>query len=425
MLLDEKIAILSGAARYDVSCSSSGSSRSAGCGGLGAASRAGICHSWADDGRCISLLKILLSNYCVYDCAYCINRRGNDIPRAAFTNEEIVTLTIDFYRRNYIEGLFLSSAVQGSPDATSERMIAVARRLRTIDKFGGYIHLKIIPGTSQELVQQAGFYADRLSVNIELPSESSLKMLAPEKTRNGILHPMKRIGAEIAESRAIRRRSKRAPRFAPAGQSTQLIIGASPESDLHILRLASGLYNRFSLKRVYYSAYMPAVADRLLPELTTAPPLLREHRLYQADWLLRYYGFQADELLSDDCPNLPENMDPKQAWAHRHPEFFPVDVNTATQDELLRVPGLGLTSAARIISSRRFNALDLKKLQRIGVVMKRARPFIACRDYHPGKSPALLNTAGKSHNSYSIEQAPAAKQLDFFDEPDLAIQRRT
>ncbi len=420
MLLDEKIAILSGAARYDVSCSSSGSSRGAGCAGMGATSRAGICHSWADDGRCISLLKILLSNYCIYDCAYCINRRGNDVPRASFTTDEIVNLTIDFYRRNYIEGLFLSSAVQVSPDNTTERMINVARRLRNDEQFGGYIHLKIIPGTSPELIQRAGFYADRLSVNIELPSEKSLKTLAPDKNKQAILQPMRRIGREISENRALRRKQKRLPRFAPAGQSTQLIIGASPENDLHILRLASGLYERYALKRVYYSAYMPAVHDRLLPELS-APPLLREHRLYQADWLLRYYGFQADEILSEDMPDLAEAIDPKQAWAYRHPGFFPVDVNRADRETLLRVPGLGLTSVARIIASRRFGPLDLKQLDRIGVVLKRARPFIICRDYQPPKEPAVPVFAGQ----HKTPQAAPPQQLDFFDEPDMAIQRRS
>ncbi len=386
-----KLQILSGAARYDASCASSGSKREGPACVTGNTSSSGICHSWADDGRCISLLKILLSNDCQYDCAYCVNRSSNFVERASFTAREVVDLTLDFYRRNYIEGLFLSSAVMGSPDKTMERMVRVAETLRTEEQFGGYIHLKIIPGSSSELVRKAGLYADRISVNIELPSQASLQRLAPQKHKEAILAPMALIGREIASSLVERKTSRHAPRFAPAGQSTQMIIGASPENDFQILRLSQGLYKKMQLKRVYYSAYMPVSDDNRLPVLA-APPLLREHRLYQADWLLRFYGFSAEEILSDDAPNLDESFDPKSAWALRHPEFFPVEINRADYGTLLRVPGIGVTSAKRIITARRFSAITPEGMKKIGVVMKRAKYFITCsgRSFEKTDRPAAL-----------------------------------
>ena len=378
MDLVQKLTILAGAARYDASCASSGSRRERPAGGLGNTSLGGICHSWTDDGRCISLLKILLTNYCIYDCAYCANRRSNDIPRAGFTVDEMVNLTVSFYRRNYIEGLFLSSGVVKSPDHTMELMLSVVEKLRREHHFNGYIHLKAIPGASLELIRRAGLCADRLSVNIELPSEDALRRLAPEKRKDDILVPMNLIDKGIAENRSDRKRFHRAPAFVPAGQSTQMIIGASPETDLRILTLSENLYRRYSLKRVYFSAYIPVNSGNLLPALAQ-PPLNREHRLYQADWLMRFYGFASKELLEPEQPNLPEDMDPKAAWALRHPQFFPVDVNLVDYEILLRVPGIGLKSAQRIIASRRFARLRREDLTTLGVVMKRARYFVNCQ----------------------------------------------
>ena len=373
----EKLKILSGSARYDASCASSGSSRSGGEGTLGNASTGGICHSWSDDGRCISLLKVLLSNDCRYDCAYCVNRKSNPVARTSFTVKELVALTVKFYRRNYIEGLFLSSAVMQSPDYTMDRMVSIVRKLREEERFFGYIHMKVIPGCSEELVREAGLYADRLSVNIELPSGDSLKLLAPQKRKEQILRPMAFLGDTISANRFERKKNRKAPRFSPAGQSTQMIIGASPESDYRILSLSQGLYKKMNLKRVYYSAYVPVNRDTRLPVLAK-PPLQREHRLYQADWLLRNYGFNADEILSEEHPFLDEHLDPKAAWALRHPEFFPVDINRADYAALLRVPGIGVTSAKRIVSARKFAAITPEGLKKIGVVMKRAKYFITC-----------------------------------------------
>lgn len=361
MDIQEKIAILTGAAKYDVSCSSSGSARTSK-NGTGSTISAGICHSWADDGRCVSLLKILFTNYCIYDCAYCANRRSNDIPRAAFTPEELIDLTMQFYKRNYIEGLFLSSGIIKNPDYTMEQLIQIARSLRQQHNYHGYIHLKVIPGASDDLIRQAGHYADRLSTNIELPSEQSLKLLAPDKNYTSITHSMD----VVAAHRPV------------AGQSTQLIVGASPEPDLHIISLAEQLYQKKQLKRVYYSGYVPVNNDSRLPALITKTPLLREHRLYQADWLLRFYHFSAQEILSPEQPNLDEAVDPKTGWALRHPEFFPVEINRAPYEELLRIPGVGVLSARRILASRRFRSLDYLSLKRIGVVLKRAKHFILC-----------------------------------------------
>lgn len=374
-----KIQILAGAARYDASCASSGGKRKND-GGLGnsAAARMGICHSWAADGRCVSLLKVLFSNHCLYDCVYCANRRSNDIPRASFDVRELVDLTIGFYRRNYIEGLFLSSGVFAGPDTTMEAMLQVARTLRQEERFNGYIHLKVIPGASPELIRQAGLYADRLSVNIELATEDSLRTLAPGKTRDTILKPMAFIGTSIAAHREEQKLFRHAPMYVPAGQSTQLIVGAAPESDFQIIRLAEQLYRRVNLRRVYYSAYIPVNERGILPA-DAPPPFLREHRIYQADWLLRFYGFRADEIFEPESPFLSLDLEPKSAWALRHPEQFPVEINRADLPTLLRTPGIGLISARRIVDSRRHGQIRPEDLPRLGVVMKRARYFITCQ----------------------------------------------
>jgi len=376
MNMTAKLEILTSAARYDASCASSGSKRKGH--STGNTSVSGICHSWSADGRCISLLKILLSNVCLYDCAYCISRRSNDVPRATFTVEEIIKLTLEFYRRNYIEGLFLSSAVFASPDRVMEQMVTIVRRLRTTEGFGGYIHLKAIPGADQGLIDAAGRYADRVSVNIELPSEMALGRLAPEKSKQAILQPMRQLSRSIAISKQERQRNRKAPVFAPGGQSTQLIIGASPESDLQIIRLGEALYHQYQLQRVYYSAYIPVNRDDSRLEQPDRPPLLREHRLYQADWLLRNYGFRADELLLPDLPQLDLDLDPKATWALRNYHAFPVDINQADYQQILRVPGIGVTSAKRIVTARKFGALTERDLHRCGVVMSRARFFIRC-----------------------------------------------
>lgn len=378
MELADKLTILAYSAKYDVACTSSGVDRAGRHGSLGCCTAPGICHAFTPDGRCVSLLKVLYSNACAYDCSYCVNRRSQDIRRATFTPRELAELTIGFYRRNYIEGLFLSSAVLGSPDATMEKMIEALRILRQEYHFNGYIHAKTIPGADPRLIEQIGLLADRLSVNIELPSEVSLNELAPDKKKAAILKPMGQIAAQSAQSRQELAVYKKAPAFAPAGQSTQMIIGASPETDYHIMRLSEGLYKKYALKRVFYSAYLPIVADRRLPALDTQPPLLREHRLYQADWLLRYYHFSAAELLSREEPNFDPYLDPKCSWALRHPAFFPVEVNTAGLEELLRVPGIGPKSARRILQARRMQRLGMPELKRIGVVLKRAQYFITC-----------------------------------------------
>lgn len=376
----EKLKVLAESAKYDVSCASSGTSRSAKQGGIGSAAGWGICHSFAEDGRCISLLKIMLTNYCMYDCAYCINRRSNDIRRATLSVSELVDITIEFYRRNYIEGLFLSSGVVRNPDYTMERLVRVIKDLRLVYRFNGYIHMKSIPGASRELVNEAGLYADRLSVNIEIPNEQSLQVLAPEKNFQSVFTPMKYIQQGVLESAEERKKYRRAPRFAPAGQSTQMIIGATPDKDKDILNLTSALYNRPTMKRVYYSGYIHVNDyDTRLPMLKQ-PPLVRENRLYQADWLLRFYQFKVDEIVNDAYPDLDLEIDPKLSWALRHPEQFPVNINQADYEMLLRVPGIGVKSAKLIIVSRRFGRLDSYQLKKIGVVMKKARYFITCNE---------------------------------------------
>ncbi len=373
--LEQRLEILADSAKYDVSCSSSGSNRAGRAGALGSTSVSGVCHTWTADGRCISLLKILLTNACIYDCAYCLNRRSNDIHRAMFTSDEIVELTMNFYRRNYIEGLFLSTGVIRSADYTMEQLIAVARRLREVERFNGYIHLKLVPGADPLLIAQAGRYADRVSINIELPSRRSLALLAPDKPREMVINPMRQVSGLIVEAREARKESRRAPRFAPAGQSTQLIVGATPESDREIITLTEGLYKKLELKRVYYSAFVPGSSDNRLP-MMPAPPLLREHRLYQADWLLRFYGFAAHELLDEARPNLDMRFDPKSDWALRHLELFPVEVNRVDYELLLRVPGIGVRSAQRIVQARRGSRLGEIELKKLGVVLKRARYFL-------------------------------------------------
>lgn len=376
----EKLKILAESAKYDVSCSSSGTVRRNSDGGIGnTVGGIGICHSFAEDGRCISLLKIMLTNYCMYDCAYCINRRTNDIKRATFSVSELVNLTLEFYRRNYIEGLFLSSGVVRHPDYTMERLVRVAKDLR-IQKFNGYIHLKSIPGASKILVDQAGLYADRMSVNIEIPNETNLQRLAPEKSFATIFQPMKYIHQGVLESGEERKKYRSAPRFAPAGQSTQIIVGATAETDKDILKLSSALYQRPSMRRVYYSGYVSVnTYDNRLPALKQ-PPLVRENRLYQADWLLRFYQFKVDEIVNDSYPDLDLEVDPKLSWALRHPEFFPLDVNRVDYEMLLRVPGIGVKSAKLIIASRRYGMLTSYQLKKIGVVMKKATYFITCRE---------------------------------------------
>lgn len=376
----EKLKILAESAKYDVSCASSGVSRSHKQKGIGSTAGWGICHSFTEDGRCVSLLKIMLTNYCMYDCAYCINRRSNDLKRATFSVSELVDLTIEFYRRNYIEGLFLSSGVVRSPDYTMERLVRVAKDLRLKHLYNGYIHLKSIPGASQELVNEAGLYADRLSVNIEIPNEKSLQLLAPEKNFQSVFMPMKYIQQGVLQSAEERKRHRHAPRFAPAGQSTQMIIGATADTDKDILRLSSALYQRPTMKRVYYSGFIPVNSyDNRLPALKQ-PPLVRENRLYQADWLLRFYQFKVNEIVDDIHPDLDLDIDPKLAWALRHPEVFPADINRADYELLLRIPGIGVKSAQLIVTSRRYGRLGFAQLKKMGVVMKKAQYFITCHE---------------------------------------------
>ncbi|WP_392566766.1 putative DNA modification/repair radical SAM protein [Utexia brackfieldae] len=376
----DKLVILAESAKYDISCASSGTTRNNTSQGIGNANGWGICHSYTEDGRCVALLKIMLTNFCLYDCAYCINRRSNDIPRAAFSPKELANLTIEFYRRNYIEGLFLSSGIIKNPDHTMERMINVVKLLRTEHQYNGYIHMKTIPGASKELTYQAGLYADRLSINLEIPTEQNLKLLAPEKDHQSIYKPMHHIQQYTLESKEDRKKHRNAPRFAPAGQSTQIIIGATNETDKDILNLTSVLYQRPTMKRVYYSGFIPVNEyDKRLPVVKDVPKL-RENRLYQADWLLRFYQFNVNEIVNDLHPELELDIDPKLSWALRHPEYFPVDVNRASYEQILRVPGIGIKSARMIVSARQHGALTLNALKRIGVVLKRAQYFIHCRD---------------------------------------------
>jgi len=387
----EKLRILAESAKYDVSCSSSGTVRSGEKGMVGSTvGGVGICHSFADDGRCISLLKVMLTNYCMYDCAYCINRRTNDIKRATLSVSELEEIVMEFYRRNYIEGLFLSSGVVRNPDYTMERLTAIVRDLRTVHRFNGYIHLKTIPGASQELLQEAGRYADRMSINIEIPKEESLKALAPEKNHKSIFLPMSQIQQGVLENKEDRKKYRHAPRFVPAGQSTQMIVGATKETDLDILKMSSAMYQQPTMRRVYYSGYVSVnTYDPRLPVLKQ-PPLVRENRLYQADWLMRFYHFKVDEIVDDKHTHLDLDVDPKLGWALRHPEFFPVDINSAPYEEILRVPGIGVKSALLIVNSRRFNRVTSYHLKKMGVVLKKAKYFITCGELTSSFSQPII-----------------------------------
>ena len=418
MELMDKLEILADAAKYDAACTSSGLDRAGRPGTIGSTTLAGCCHSFSADGRCISLLKVLMTNVCAYDCQYCVNRRSNDLPRAAFTPRELCELTMGFYRRNYIEGLFLSSAVLVSPDYTTERVIEALRLLREEYRFGGYIHAKAIPGADPRLTYRLGLLADRMSVNIELPSAGSLALLAPDKKKENILTPMGQIRDGISLASRERKLCRHAPRFAPAGQSTQMIVGATPESDRQILTLTQGLYDKYHLKRVFYSAYMPVSNSPLLPAPQNfQPPLLREHRLYQADWLLRFYHFRAEELLDEEAPNLDPRLDPKCTWALRHLEFFPVEVNRADYEALLRVPGVGVRSARRILAARRVGPLTFEGLKRLGVVLKRAQYFLTCS----GKPLTGLRVRedGLLRHLAALDapREPVMEQLSLFDGP--------
>ncbi len=387
MGISEKLAILADSAKYDASCASSGSKRAGTDKGIGNTTGVGICHSYTPDGRCVSLLKILLTNVCIYDCLYCVNRVSSDVPRARFTVDEVVTLTLDFYRRNYIEGLFLSSGIIQAPDYTMEQLVAVARELRETHHFGGYIHLKAMPDASPLLLAEAGRFADRVSVNMELPTPADLRQLAPDKSHTTITTAMGELRTRIDEAGEARRASRKAPAFAPAGQSTQMIVGATPTSDASILQTASSLYNEHRLRRVYYSGFSPTPgSDRWLP--AKPAPLVREHRLYQADWLMRFYGFDVAELTTSQEPNLDLKIDPKTAWALRHPDMFPVDVNVAARELLLRVPGLGQRSVERILRSRRLHRLTLEDLRTLGIRLALARPFVITTDWRPRRDAA-------------------------------------
>ena len=421
MELSEKLRILSGAAKCDVSCSSSGSNRGGKKGSLGSASSSGICHSFTPDGRCISLLKILLTNCCIYDCSYCINRRSNDVERATFTADEVVNLTMNFYRRNYIEGLFLSSAIIKNANFTMEILTEVVEKLRNEHNFGGYIHLKAIPGADEELINKAGRLVDRMSVNLELPSDKSLKLLAPEKNKEEIFKPIKNIKNQIIINKEERRKYKNSSIFVPGGQSTQLIVGATKETDLNILTLSENLYNKFALKRVYYSAYVPVNSGKNLPDIKN-PPTLREHRLYQGDWLLRVYGFNSNELLNEANPNFDINFDPKTTYALNNIHLFPVEINKAPYEMLIRVPGIGIRGAKKIVSARRVNSLDFLDLKKLGIVLKRAQYFITCRGKYFGAvsfdelkiKKALKPKVDLNYIDEDIEQ------ISFFDAPSIS-----
>lgn len=407
MLDSERIKILTESAKFDVSCSSSGSSRKNTPNGIGNACISGICHSFTQDGRCISLLKILMTNNCAYDCEYCVNRRSNDVPRARATPDEICELTMGFYKRNYIEGLFLSSAIDKNPDTTMEKLLETVIKLRKLYGFNGYIHLKGIPSADSKLIMRAGEYVDRMSFNIELPTEKSLKLLAPQKSKNGILTPMNYMADEYRNAK-----NTRYNRFLPAGQTTQMIVGASPESDGQIVRLTEALYRKYSLKRVYFSSYVPVNTSSLLPAAPVG--LLREHRLYQADWLLRFYGFNADEIVGEN-ENLPEFCDPKCAWALRHPEYFPIEINKASPEILLRVPGIGFKGASKIVHARRYGSLDFADLYKMRIVMKRAVHFITCK----GKFLGNDDVSAKRNILAISAQSEFSKQLSLFSAPEI------
>jgi putative DNA modification/repair radical SAM protein len=414
--LTEKLTILADAAKYDVSCSSSGSSRKNENKGLGDAMGSGICHAYTEDGRCVSLLKILLTNHCIFDCAYCVSRKSNDIKRAAFTVQEVVDLTINFYRRNYIEGLFLSSGIFKNADYTMERLVRIAKKLRQEHNFNGYIHLKAIPGASDELLKQAGLYADRLSVNIEMPTEQSLKLLAPDKNRKDMIAPMKYLKSSIEENREDKKLFKTTPLFAPAGQSTQMVIGATPENDMQILWMANQFYDKMKLKRVYYSGYVPISNDNRLPAIGTPVPIIRENRLYQADWLIRFYGFKVEEIVNEDNPLLDTDIDPKLSWALRNLNVFPLDVNKADLSLIMRIPGIGVGSAKKIVTARKFNKITWDHLKKFGIAVNKARNFITChsdnfiqKDWLPAQLKEQILKAGTS--KYKPNFSPQLKMF--------------
>ena len=404
--IDEKLRILSDAAKYDVSCSSSGSSRKNTSNGLGNAAYSGICHSWSADGRCVSLLKILMTNYCIYDCKYCISRKSNDIERAILTPDEIVRLTMNFYRRNYIEGLFLSSGVIKNADYTMEQMIAVAKKLRLEENFNGYIHMKVIPGASRELIHEIGLYVDRVSVNIELAESKALKLLAPDKKPTDISTSMGLIHRNQIQNTEEKKLFKSTPSFIPAGQTTQMIIGAGGESDFAILNRSENLYKNFGLKRVYYSAYVPVNKSGILAN-TDAVPMLREHRIYQADWLLRFYNFKAEEILDEKNPFIDPLLDPKANWAVQNWHLFPMEINRVPYKDLIRIPGIGVTSAKRIVMARRHNVIKYEHLKKLGVVIKRAKYFITVNGEFIGfrkESPELIRNALMEKEKMEMQQ---------------------
>ena len=427
MDLMKKLEILADAAKYDVACTSSGVERKNDGTGIGNCVKAGICHSFSADGRCISLLKILLTNECIYDCKYCVNRRSNDVPRASFTPREVCDLTIGFYRRNYIEGLFLSSGIVGNPDLTMELLYQTLYILRTEYHFQGYIHVKAIPGASPELIEKTGYLADRMSVNLELPTDEALKVLAPQKKRERMLTPIRQVQTMRKNNKEELILYRHAPKFVPAGQSTQMIIGAGGETDYQIMKMAEGMYRKYEMKRVFYSAFVRVNDDSHLPALPGGPPLLREHRLYQADWLLRYYGFETKELLSEDKPDFNVFLDPKCDWALRHLELFPVEIMRADYQELLRVPGIGYKSAQRIVRARRLGSLDYEALKKMGVVLKRAVYFITCKgkQMYPTKLEEdyiLRNILdGRERLRADIPQNVTYQQLSLFDDPRFSV----
>jgi putative DNA modification/repair radical SAM protein len=406
----DKLMVLADSAKYDVSCASSGIEKK-NKGGIGNATACGICHTWSSDGRCVSLLKTLVTNDCIFDCAYCVNRVSNDIARASFSAQEVAKLTIEFYRRNYIEGLFLSSAVEISPNHTMEKILEILRILRHGEKFFGYIHVKAIPGADPILIKQAGLLADRMSVNIELPTIESLRLLAPQKNPEKLYLPMKQIAQGIIETKEDNLRTHHKTSFVPAGQSTQMVIGATPDTDRSIIFTSEHLYKKYQLKRVYYSAYMPVNEGKLLPAISTAPPLLREHRLYQADWLMRFYHFSADEIVEPDQLNLDLEFDPKMSWAFRHIEVFPIEINKATYQELLRIPGIGMISAKRIVKQRQIQRIRLEDLKKLGVVVKRAQFFLTCEGKFMGDKRFDVPTIKEKLNP-----KPTYEQLALFQE---------
>lgn len=415
--LEEKLSILADAAKYDVSCSSSGSKRK-NTGGIGDASKSGICHTYTEDGRCVSLLKILLTNHCIYDCAFCVSRRSNDVQRAAFTVDEVVDLTMNFYRRNYIEGLFLSSGIFKSSDFTMERLLRIVKKLRTAERYNGYIHLKTIPGASEELIREAGMYVDRMSINLEVPTEAGLKIVAPEKDHLSVKKPLAFVNDQMRAFKEERKLIKHVPTFVPAGQSTQMVIGATPESDFEIMHAANTFYKAYNLKRVYYSGYIPINnTHSLLPQIGSAPPLVRENRLYQTDWLLRFYGFGLEELLNPDVQNLDLTVDPKLSWALRNPQFFPVDINVADYSAIVRVPGIGVQSAKKIVQARRFGRLHEYQLRKMGLAFNRAKHFIQYAD-----APLQLGVPTMQHirqtilaeSSINKTQTTVPNQLSLF-----------